>query len=239
MKAAEVYRLLATELGPALSRHGFKKLRGSRLALQRAGRDSYQTVWFQCDKRGWDPHVGSRFFANFTVSPSPAFDTLSRHDERLFFFLTEAELAGARDFRDSVVARIPRPPASYFEMFQAECDKRDPESAAGLMTAVRAQFEPEPTPYRRHQDVGMRYWLPSDVIWWARLMRRSFPERSSRWTRGRPSWLRRRDRGQRVTVNSSSSARATAAARRARSAASTFPPDRYRRRAAPLRSQAR
>ena len=175
MKAAELYRLLATELAPALTKRGFKKLRGSRLAFQRVVRETYQTVWFQCDKYGWDAHSGSRFFANFTVSDSPTFDTLGRHDERLFFFLTDAELAGARDFRDAVVARIPRPPAAYFEMFQAECDRRNPENAAGLMAAIRAQFEPEPIPYRRHQDVGMRYWLPTDVTWWATLITSVLP----------------------------------------------------------------
>jgi hypothetical protein len=175
VKAAELYRLLATELGPSLVGRGFKKLRGSRLAFQRVVRDTYQTVWLQCDKYGWDPHTGSRFFANFTVSESPTFDTLGRHDERLFFFLTDAELAGARDFRDAIVARIPRPPASYFETFQAECDRRNPENAAGIMAAIRAQFEPEPIPYRRHQDVGMRYWLPTDVIWWATLIASVLP----------------------------------------------------------------
>jgi hypothetical protein len=175
MKAADVYRLLAAELSPTLFKHGFKKLRGSRLAFQRVVRDSYQTVWFQCDKYGWDPHAGSRFFANFTVSASPTFDTLSRHDERLFFFLTDVELAGARDFRDAVVARIPRPPASYFESFQAELEKRSPESAAGLMAAIQAQFEPDPIPYRRHQDVGMRYWLRTDITWWATLIRTVLP----------------------------------------------------------------
>ena len=175
MRAAELYRLLATELGPSLSARGFKKLRGSRLAFQRVVRNTYQTVWFQCDKYGWDPYAGSRFFANFTVTASPTFDTLGRHDERLFFFLTDAELAGARDFRDAVVARIPRPPASYFETFQAECERRNPENAAGLMAAIRAQYEPEPIPYRRHQDVGMRYWLPTDVTWWATLIRSVLP----------------------------------------------------------------
>ena len=175
MKAAELYLLLATELRPSLATQGFKKLRGSRLAFQRVVRDTYQTVWFQCDKYGWDPHAGSRFFANFTVSESSAFDTLSRHDERLFFFLTDAELAGARDFRDAVVARIPRPAASYFETLQREYDRRAPESAAESMAAIRAQFEPESIPYRRHQDVGMRYWLPTDVMWWARLITSVLP----------------------------------------------------------------
>jgi hypothetical protein len=175
MKAAALYRVLATELGPSLVGRGFKKLRGSRLAFQRVVRDTYQTVWFRCDKYGWDTHAGSRFFANFTVSESPAFDTLGRHDEGLFFFLTDAELAGARDFRDALVARIPRPPASYFATFQAQCDRLYPENPAGMMAAIRGQFEPEPTPYRRHQDVGMRYWLPTDVTWWATLIASVLP----------------------------------------------------------------
>ena len=187
MKAAELYRLLASQLGPPLSELGFRRLRGPRLAYQRVVRDTYQTVWFQCDKYGWDPHVGSRFFANFTVSESPTFDTPGRHDERLFFFLTDAELAGARDFRDAVVARIPRPPASYFEMFQAECERRNPENAAARMTTIRAQFEPEPIPYRRHQDVGMHYWLPTDVTWWATLITSVLPraiEQMNSWSAG-------------------------------------------------------
>ena len=90
MKAAEVYQLLATTLRPSLVGRGFKKLRGSRLAFQRVVRATYQTVWFRCDKYGWDPHAGSRFVVSFTVSESPTYDTGGRHDEGLFFFLTDA-----------------------------------------------------------------------------------------------------------------------------------------------------
>ena len=170
MKAAEVYQLLATTLRPSLVGRGFKKLRGSRLEFQRVVRDTYQTVWFRCDKYGWDPHGGSRFFVSFTVSESPTYDTGGRHEEGLFSFLTDAELAGAHDFRDSVVARIPRPPAAYFEAFQTQLERRTPEGAEAMLAAIRAQFEPDPIPYRRHQDVGMRYWLPTDVTWWATLI---------------------------------------------------------------------
>ena len=151
MKAAELYRLLATNLGPSLVGRGFKKLRGSRLAFQRVVRDTYLPFGSIAQYDGI--RTRERFFANFTVSESPTFDTLGRHDQSLFFFLTDAELAGARDFRDAVVARIPRPPASYFETFQAECDRRNPENAAGIMAAIRGQFEPEPI-HRLHQTSG-------------------------------------------------------------------------------------
>jgi hypothetical protein len=185
MKAAELYQLLAATLRPSLVGRGFKKLRGSRLAFQRVARDTYQTVWFQCDKYGWDAYAGSRFFVGFTVSESPTYDTGGHRDEGLFFFLTDAELAGARDFRDSVVARIPRPPAAYFDAFEKQLERRTPADAEAMLAAIRAQFEPEPIPYRRHQDVGMRYWLPTDVTWWATLIESILPraiERMDSWS---------------------------------------------------------
>jgi len=173
MKAAELYRVVAGVVGPPLVACGFKKLRSSRLAYQRVIRDTYQTVWFQCDKWGWDSHTGSRFWVNFTVGESPTFDTLGRHDQTLFFFLTDAELAGAQDFRDSVVARIPRPPLSYFETLQAHIEKY--EDGEGMMAAIRSEFEPEASPYGRNHDVGMKYWLPTDVTWWATLIASVLP----------------------------------------------------------------
>ena len=175
MKAAELYRLLAAELRPHLLQRGFRKLRGSRLAFQRVVRGTYQTGWFRADTWGWDAHAGSRFFVSFTVSESPTFDTGGRHDEGLFFFLTDAELAGAHDFRDSVVARIPRPPPAYFETFEKHLERRTSGSASEMLAAIRAQFEPDPIPYRRHHDVGMRYWLPTDVTWWATLIASVLP----------------------------------------------------------------
>jgi len=175
MKAAELYRVVAGVLGPPLVARGFKKLRSSRLAYQRVIRDTYQTVWFQCDKYGWDSHTGSRFWVNFTARESPTFDTFGGHSQSLFFFLTEAELAGAQDFRDSVVARIPRPPLSYFETLQAHFEKHCAEDAEGIMATLRAEFEPEAFPYGRNHDVGMKYWLPTDVIWWATLIASVLP----------------------------------------------------------------
>ncbi len=175
MKAAELYRTLAAQLGPSLRQHGFRKVSGSRLAFQRAVGRTHQTVWFHADKYGWDRQTGSRFFANFTVSDAPTFDTLARHTEGLFFFLTDAELARAREFRNSVVARIPRPPAAYFETLDAEFARLYPGGAEQMMAAIRAEFEPDPIPYRRQQDIGMRYWLATDVDWWATFIAAAVP----------------------------------------------------------------
>lgn len=174
MKATELYRALAKELGPWLTERGFKKRRGSPLAFQRVVGGKYHSVWFQCDKRGWDAYTGSRFFVNFSVSDSPALDSVDRREERLNFFLTDAELERARDYRDTVVARIPRPPASYFETLRAHSIKFSKEPAE-LMAAVRAQFEPESIPYRRHQDFGLRYWQLADIAGWAALIASVLP----------------------------------------------------------------
>jgi hypothetical protein len=165
MKAAEVYTVLEAGLGPLLTQHGFRKRRSGRLAFQRKVGTRYQTVWFEMDKWGWDPHAGSKFFVNFTVSDSPTFDVGALRDERLNSFLTDAELVRARGYRDAVVARIPRPPESYFEKLEAHFIRF--ADGAGMMAAVRAEFEPAELPYRRNQDFGLRYWQPADVEGWA------------------------------------------------------------------------
>jgi len=168
MKAKELYRALETELGPWLIERGFRKQRKSRLTFQRQVGDKYHSVWFQCDKYGWDSYAGGDFFVNFTVSASPDPEDIVRRDERLNFFLSDLELARARKYRDEIVKRIPRPPESYFDTLEAGFSKVvGAESAASLIETVRARFEPESIPYRQNQDFSLRYWQPSDVTGWA------------------------------------------------------------------------
>jgi hypothetical protein len=98
----------------------------------------------------------------------------ARREERLMYFLTDAELVFAREFRDEIVERIPKPPESYFENLQAEWS-RYAESAAELVETVRNDFEPEPLPYRRTGDFSLRYWQASDVRGWAELVESVLP----------------------------------------------------------------
>jgi hypothetical protein len=176
MKAKELYKTLETELRPLMTTRGFKKRSVSRLTFQRSVGDKYHTVWFQCDKYGWDSYAGGEFFANFTVSESPDPESGARRDERLNFFLTDAELDGARDYRDQIVERIPKPPEFYFENLESQFSKSvGPESAASLVKTVRDRFEPGSIPYRRHQDFALRYWQTSDVSWWAALIASVLP----------------------------------------------------------------
>lgn len=174
MKAKELYRVLQTELGPSLEKSGFRKQRSSRLTYQRLVGDSYHTVWFQCDKYGWDSYAGGSFFVNFTVSRSADVDAVDRREERLNYFLTDSELVRAREYRDEVVARIPKPPESYFEALEAAFAK-SADSASSLVMTVRGYFEPEPMPYRRNQDFDLRYWQPEDVKGWASLIESVLP----------------------------------------------------------------
>jgi hypothetical protein len=176
MKAKELYRVLESEVGPWLKERDFKKRRASRLTLQRIVDGKYQSVWFQCDKYGWDSHAGGEFYVNFTVSESTDPEAGARRDERLNYFLTDLELERARQYRDEIVARIPKPPYSYFEDLQATWSKSvGPESAASLMQTVRDRFEPQSIPYRRNQDFSLRYWQPSDVVGWSALIRSVLP----------------------------------------------------------------
>jgi hypothetical protein len=174
MKAKELYRALETELGGWLVASGFKKRRGSRLVFQRVVGGKYHSVWFQCDKYGWDSYAGGKFYVNFTVSESPDVEGRARRDERLNYFLTDAELESARDYQDKVIEGIPKPPESYFETLQTQWSKHA-ESATELVETVRNYFEPTPFPYQRHQDFALRYWQRSDVIGWAALIASVLP----------------------------------------------------------------
>jgi hypothetical protein len=168
MTAKELYRVLQTELGPWLAEHGFKKQKASRLRFQRLVGDKYHSIWFQCDKYGWDSYAGGAFFVNFTVSETPDPEARARREERLNFFLTDIELARARKYGDEIVQRIPKPPVSYFDTLEQEFSRLvGAESAKSLLETVQARYEPESMPYRRNGDFRLRYWEPGDVRGWA------------------------------------------------------------------------
>jgi hypothetical protein len=186
VKAKELYRLLEAELKPVLTAHGFRKQRASRLVFQRSVGDVYHSVWFQTGKYGWDSYAGGEFYVNFDISETPEVESVRRRDERLNYFLTDAELVSAREYQNAIVARIPKPPESYFEALQAAFGKStSAESAATLITTVRGYFEPESMPFRRHQDFALRYWEAADIKGWATLISSVIPralEQMQSWT---------------------------------------------------------
>ena len=176
MKAKQLYRALEAELKPPLTAHGFSKQRSSRLVFQRPVDNVFHSVWFKTDKWGWDAAAGGSFFVTFTVSATTDVEGVVRREERLNYFMTDAELISAREYQDAVVARIPKPPESYFETLQAGFTKSvSAESASSLVTTVRGYFEPEPMPFRRHQDFALRYWQADDVKGWATLIASVLP----------------------------------------------------------------
>lgn len=167
MKAKEVYVILERELSPTLTPLGFRKKRGSRLVFQRQGATAYETIWFQMDKYGWDKYAGGKFFVNFNTSESTDFEAPSARSDRLNNFMTDDELERALAYRNEIVARIPKPPGSYFEMLRTGFAKSvSDSSASNLVQTLRDDFEPEHHPYRAHQDFALRYWLPTDVAGW-------------------------------------------------------------------------
>lgn len=173
MKAKELYRELESALKPYMNTNGFRKTRTSRLQFQRVVDDIYQTVWFQCDKWGWDSFAGGKFYVNFTVSESPEVEGGAYRQERLNYFLTDAELVAAQKLRDEIVERIPRPPESYFEDLEMQFSKY--AESAELVETVRSNFEPESIPYRRNGDFALRYWQHKDVRGWAAMLESVLP----------------------------------------------------------------
>jgi hypothetical protein len=174
VKAAELYRLLDTSLASWFVRNRFKRRRASRLLYQRQNVARYQTIWFQCDQSGWDQYAGSSFFVNFSVTEDPDPEATCHRNERLNFFMTGEELEAARRLRDEIVARIPIPPRSYFELLE-QGFRRTADDADALIATVRSAFEPERLPYRRNHDLKLRYRQPRDVGEWAEFMRPILP----------------------------------------------------------------
>ena len=178
--------MLEAELKPALTAHGFKKQRSSRLVFQRPVGGVFHSVWFKTDKWGWDSAAGGSFFVTFTVSATSDVEDAVRREERLNYFLTDAELISAREYQDAVIARIPKPPESYFENLLAGFRKSvSAELAAGLVSTVREYFEPEPMPFRRNQDFALRYWEEGDVKGWTTLIASVVPravEEMQQWS---------------------------------------------------------
>ena len=186
MKAKDLYRVLEAEVKPVLTAHDFKKQRASRLVFQRLVGGVFHSVWFQTGKYGWDSYAGGEFYVNFAVADSPDVESVRRRDERLNYFLTDAELISAHEYQNAIIARIPKPPESYFEALQTAFAKTtSAESAASLITTVRGYFEPEPLPFRRHQDFASRYWEPDDIKGWATLISSVIPralDQMQTWT---------------------------------------------------------
>ena len=176
LKAKELYQVLDRRLRPLFSERDFRKQKKSRLTYQRIVGGKYQSIWFQTDKYGWDTYAGGEFYVNFTVSESTDVEAGARRDERLNFFLTDAELERARTHSDEIVGRIPKPPESYFIDLETGFAKSvGPEAARSLIETVRRRFEPQSYPFRRNQDFRLRYWRPADVVGWASLIASVLP----------------------------------------------------------------
>jgi hypothetical protein len=176
MKAKHLYSVLGSALEPALAAYGFRKQPASRLVFQRTVGDVFHSVWFKTDKYGWDAYAGGSFFITFTVSESHDVESVVRREERLNFFMTDAELISAREYQDGIIARIPKPPESYFQTLDAGFRRSvSAESAASLIATVRGYFDPEPAPFQRHQDFALRYWREEDVAGWAPIIQSVIP----------------------------------------------------------------
>ena len=179
MKGAEVHGVLRAELGPWLKESGSRRSRELKSGWELASADRVRSIWAQLDKRGWDPHLGSRFFVNFRCA-APVGGSV--REERLNFFLTDAELEEARAYHNEVVARAPAPAEEYFAALE-QAFAASPDRAA-ILGSVRAMFEPDPTPWRRHQDISLSYWRAEDVAGWARFILRVLPravDEMGRW----------------------------------------------------------
>ena len=105
-----LYGELRAALGPTMKQNGFRRAGGGRLGWTRPSPDGHLTVWFQCDKWGWDKSWGSKFTVEFVTAPEPgSLAHLGKgRSERIGYLLEGFEdLDQLRIRNNAVIERLP------------------------------------------------------------------------------------------------------------------------------------
>jgi len=158
----EVHRQLRQSLGGWFRAQGFRTTRHAPLGWFKPP----LLVWFQCHPHGWDRYSGSSFFVNFQASGSDrSWDGPTR---RLQEFLTDEELERLRKAQNTVIPKLMLPPREHVHALRAAM-ATFPDAEA-MLDAYLSGFTPVEDPYRRNQDVSLRYWDADDVAMWASFM---------------------------------------------------------------------
>jgi hypothetical protein len=178
VKSTDVYRTAREILAPWFKAEGFKRTRGGMLGWYKPVGDQYLLVWLQLSTDGWDTYAGSEFTVEFQRSGRPVIgEGLVRN--RLVGLLTIAELEEARHRQNRVVSKLTKPPPDHDTL----------RIAPNVAEWYCAKFQPVSEPYRRTDDVWLRYKDEEDVRMWAQFLLRVLPaarERFLRWAAMQP-----------------------------------------------------
>lgn len=155
-----VYKELRAILAPLMKSNGFKNAGGGRLGWVRETADGYLTLWFSCNKWGWDERWGSTFTLELQITAEPDdAQGMAGRFERIGYVLEGFhELDEIRLQNNAVIDRLPGTLNG-----QAVVDVL--EDGTELVTEGY-KVDTRKAVYGR--DVWMHYYSLDDVRDWAR-----------------------------------------------------------------------
>ncbi len=151
-----LYGELRSALGPLMKQNGFKSERAGRLGWGRPAANGHLTVFFQCDKWGWDENWGSKFTLEFEITP-PDPQTGSKFERIGYLLEGFEELDDLRIRNNHVIARLPG--TLNDGVVTAPLD----DGTEAVVIGERA--DPEKAVYGR--DLWLNYYSMEDVRAWA------------------------------------------------------------------------
>ncbi len=172
MRSTHVYRTIREAVDPWCEANGFTRAAAAPLAYCKPIGGKFLSVWFQCDRHGWDPYSGSRFTVEFQLDGSP--EPGKPANDRLQRFLTAEELEFVRDVQNSIIRKIPPPPQAWVDSFESNARRlyKNPEL---LIEGFWEQWRPVSAPLQPEHDLWLRYWEADDVTTWAALILNVLP----------------------------------------------------------------
>jgi len=104
-----LYQELRSVLAPLMKLSGFKTTKGGMLGWKRPTTGGYLSLWFQCDKWGWNERWGSQFVLQFSIAsePSDAMTPTGRFERIGFLLEGFEELDELRIKNNSVIEHLP------------------------------------------------------------------------------------------------------------------------------------
>lgn len=155
----DLYRELRQALAPQMKERGFAPLKGGRLGWSAARPKGNLSLWFQCDKWGWDADWGSKFTTEFQLTDDPAGAmTLGGRFERIGYLLEGfPELDVLRLRNNAIIERLPGTIRGLL------VTDRLPDGTEYVARGERA--DPEEAVYGR--DIWLNYYTIDDAREWA------------------------------------------------------------------------
>jgi len=164
VSSRDFYREMRTGLAPLMKEAGYT-LAGPSLGWAKPVADAFLSVWFQCDKWGWNPEWGTRFTVEFQLAKESIQGTLGAKRERIGFLLEGyEELDTLRLINNEVIGRLPGTGSALLDTMT------NPGNAANLIG-----YKPDPNPAIYARDIWLHYHSIADVRSWASFFEARLP----------------------------------------------------------------